>query len=102
MDGWRPGNTQCPRQFWSNKRVVGNQTHILNAVQNLNERLLAIEEKVDDEKLNDLKDITETQGMIDALIVKNSDDITRLIKQKTENNEIIRSLETKIDMLKEN
>ena len=74
----------------------------MNAVQNLNERLLAIEEKVDDEKLNDLKDITETQGMIDALIVKNSDDITRLIKQKTENNEIIRSLETKIDMLKEN
>ena len=34
------------------KELLENQTHILNAVQNLNERLLAIEEKVDDGKLS--------------------------------------------------
>ena len=44
----------------------------------------------------------KTQGRIDKVIVKNSDAVARLIKEKEENNEITRSLEMKIDILKEN
>ena len=44
--------------WWS----VANQKYILDAVQNLKERLLAIETKVDDDKLGNIKNIVESQN----------------------------------------
>ena len=76
-----------------------NQNYILDAVKNLNERLVAIEEKVEDEKLMDLKNIVERQTMIDRLIVKNCDDIAIIKRVKEENEESIKCLESRIDKL---
>ena len=47
-------------------------------------------------------DIMKTQGRIDKVIVKNSDAVARLIEQKEENSEIIRSLDIQIDIIKGN
>ena len=44
----------------------------------------------------------KTQGRIDKVIVKNSDAVARLIEQKEENSEIIRSLDIQIDIIKGN
>ena len=64
---------------------------MLNAIKNLNGRLEAIEEKVDDNKIKDLKDILESQSLIDEIVVNNSDDIAIMkkvqmkIRKKTNN-----------------
>ena len=79
--------------------VLENQNYILDAVKNLNERLVAIEEKVEDEKLMDLKNIVESQTMIDQLIAKNCDDIAIIKRIKEENEESIKCLESRIDKL---
>ena len=81
------------------EELFKNQTYILDAVKNLNERLEAIEEKIDTGKIDDIKDILDSQVMIDAIIVKNSDDITVMKKVKEENGDAIKMLETKIDLL---
>ena len=52
-----------------------NQNHILEAVQFLSERLEHFEEKFNNEQINDLKDIIDSQQTMDAIVVKNSDDI---------------------------
>ena len=56
----------------------------------------AIEKKIDDEKMDDLKDIRESQGIIDEVLVKTSDDVALMKKQKEENNHAIKLLESKI------
>ena len=76
-----------------------NQDIILEAVKNLNERVEVIENKVDDDKLNDLKDIIESQAVIDEVVVKTSDDIARMQKVKDENSRAINLLESKIETL---
>ena len=60
-----------------------NQNYILEAVRNLNERLEAIEKRVDDERM----------------LVKTSDDVALMKKQKEENNHAIKLLESKIEIL---
>ena len=81
------------------EELLENQKYILDAVKNLNKRLVAIEEKMDDDKIKDLKDILESQNMIDEIIVKNSDDIELMKKVKDENEDAIKSLESKIEEL---
>ena len=66
-----------------------NQNHILEAVQNLNERLEKMEEKLDDQKCDEFKEILNSQRMIDEIIVKNSDDIALLMKDKAMNGQNI-------------
>ena len=46
------------------EEILEKQNFILEAVRNLNERLEAIAKKVDDEKMNDLKDIRASQGIM--------------------------------------
>ena len=64
--------------------ILNNQDHILAAIKNLNERFTLIENKVKDEHIEDLKNIIEGQALIDEIIVKNSDDIILLKKDKLE------------------
>ena len=81
------------------EELLTNQDIILEAVKNLNERIEVIENKVDDDKLSDLKDIIETQAVIDEVVVKSSDDIALMQKVKNENSRAIRMLESKIETL---
>ena len=48
-----------------------------------------IEKKMDDESTNDLKDILESQPLIDQVILNNSDDIALMLKIKQENKDAI-------------
>ena len=52
------------------EELLENQNFVVDAVKNLNERLGAIEKKMDDESINDMKDILEGQAVIDKVIVK--------------------------------
>ena len=79
--------------------LLENQNSIVDAVKNLNERLEAIEKKMDDESIKIMKDILEGQAMIDEVIVKNTDDIALMKRIKQENKDAIKSLEAKIDKL---
>ena len=79
------------------KELVENQVNILNAVKNLNERLEDLEGKANHGKKNDVKNILESQAMIDEIIVKNTDDIALMKKTKGENMSAIKLLESKID-----
>ena len=76
-----------------------NQNVILEAVQNLNERLKAIEENLNEGYLDDVKEIVDSQAVIDEIIVQNSDDIALIKKAKEKNDDLIQSLDTRIDIL---
>ena len=80
------------------KELAENQEHILIAIKNLNERLEAIEGKTDDDNLENLKDILNSQTMIDEIIVKNSDDILRMKRTKDENKVKLEVLESRINI----
>ena len=67
------------------EELMRNQTFILEAVQNLNERLEIIEKNYDVEKMNEIQEILDSQAVIDEVIVKNSDDIANMKKSKEEN-----------------
>ena len=81
------------------EEVLKNQNFILEAVTNLNARLEAIEKQNDDEQTTDLKEILESQALIDGIIVKNSEDIALMKKVKKENKDAIKGLESRIDIL---
>ena len=72
---------------------------MFEAIQNLNERRGAIEEKNNDAKLNELHDLIETQALIDKIVVKSTDDIAVMKKVKEENYNAIKQLESKINIL---
>ena len=57
-----------------------NQTHFLEAISNLNERLGAIEEKFDNKIFYVVKAIINSQSMMDEIVVNNSDKIAILVK----------------------
>ena len=79
--------------------LMKNQRHILEAIKYLDEKVKDIIEKTKDDKKDEVKDIIESQVMIDEIIVKNSDDI-RFIKQiKEENAKSIKLLQTRIDKI---
>ena len=81
------------------KELTENQKHILEAIKNLNERMESDFVKVDDEKIKDVNNLIESQGMIDQIVVKNSDDIMVIKKRKEDNSVAIKTLETKIDAI---
>ena len=83
------------------KEELENQEHILEAIKNLNERLEVIEKKTNDDKLDDIKHIIESQTMMDEIIVKNSDDIISMKKMKDYSETALGLLESKIAMLDE-
>ena len=62
-----------------------NQNHVLEAIKDLNERLEHLEDIFKDDRLNNLREIIESQEIIDGIIVKNTDDMI-LIKKKKEHN----------------
>ena len=57
------------------EELFQNQTYILEAVKNLNERLTSIEERLDGQRMLEVKEILESQAIIDEIVVKNTDDI---------------------------
>ena len=73
-----------------------NQKNILEAVQYLNERLKAIEEKNSDKEVDDIDNILKSKVMIDKILVKNTEDISKMKKMKEDNSVAIKALETKI------
>ena len=81
------------------EEVLENQNYILDAIKNLNERLVVIEENVDDDKLKYLKEIIESQSMIDEILVRNSDDVALMQKAKVKTDESLRELDSKIKVL---
>ena len=58
-----------------------------------------VTEKVNNEK-SDVRELLESQAMIDALIVKTSDDILAIKKAKEVNVAAIKTLDTKIEEMK--
>ena len=66
------------------EELFRNQNHILEAVKNLNERLETIEEKYDDQRFVEVKEILKSQTMIYEIIVNNSDDIALMLKVRDE------------------
>ena len=77
--------------------LAENQKHILVAIKYLKERMEHMLKKFDDEKTDDVNEILESQEMIDALVVKNSDDIILIKKLRDENSLAMKTLESKID-----
>ena len=78
-------------------KLTENQKYILEAIKYLKERMEHMLKKFDDEKTDDVNEILESQVMIDALVVKNSDDIILIKKLRDENSVAIKTLESKID-----
>jgi hypothetical protein len=72
---------------------------IMDALANLNDRVIAIEEKIDDSTIDDLKGVLDSQTLIDELLVKNSDDIISMKKVKQENDDAIKNLVSIIEVL---
>ena len=53
----------------------------MNTVKNLDERLLEVEKRLDDDKVKEIRNIIEGQALIDEIIVKNSDDIKLMLSE---------------------
>ena len=79
--------------------LMENKKHILEALKYLDERIEDGIKKANNDKGQEVKDIVESQNMIDEIIVKNTDDILILKKTKDTNSAAIRQLEARIDTL---
>ena len=78
-----------------------NQTHILNAIKYLDERMTKVDEKELEKHRGEIKDILQSQAMLDEIIVKSSDDILAMKKTKEENADAIQMLDAKLDKINE-
>ena len=67
------------------EELYRNPSNILEAVKNLNERLETVEQKFDIQKIDEIKELLNSQTIIDEIIVKNSDDIKILMKVRNDN-----------------
>ena len=81
--------------------LMENQTHILAAIKYLDERIQEGIDKTKDKTIDNVKDIHEGQAKIEAIIVKNTDDIAVIKKIKEKNDDAIKVIETKIDKINE-
>ena len=81
--------------------LKNNQKHVIEALENLNQRFSSIENSIEPEQLKDIKDIIDSQSVIDEQIVKNSDDIKKLLKWKNSNLEAIEQLHHKIKIVED-
>ena len=66
-------------------QLMENQTHILNAIKYLDERMTKVDEKELEKHRGEIKDILQSQAMLDEIIVKSSDDILAMKNAKEEN-----------------
>ena len=80
------------------RELMKNQDQMLNALKYLKEKLEDVTNKVNRED-NDVRDILESREMVDAIVVKNSDDIASMKKMKDENNTAIKILDLKINKM---
>ena len=81
--------------------LMENQNHMLVAIKYLDEKLKEILSNAHDKETDEIKDIIESQGMIDGIIVKNSDYILALKKTKEDNAVALRAVEAKIQIINE-
>ena len=81
--------------------LMENQNHMLVAIKYLDEKLKEILSNAHDKETDEIKDILESQGMIDGIIVPNSDDILAMKKTKEENAVALRAVEAKIQIINE-
>ena len=77
--------------------LIQNQTHILNAIKYLDERMKTVEDKTVETQGSDIRDILQSQGMLDEMVVKSCDDILVMKKAKEENANAIKLLDSKIE-----
>ena len=56
------------------EELIVNQDHMLNAIKYLSERLEEVTEKMNYEK-SDMKEVLDSQAMIDGIVVKASNNI---------------------------
>ena len=70
---------------------------MLEAIRYLDERLKKVEDETVDNQRSEVKDLFESQAMLDEIIVKNSDDILVMKKSKQDNDIAIKKLDAKID-----
>ena len=82
------------------KELTGNQKHILEVIKYLNERLESNLEKVNEEQIKDVKNVIESQAMIDQLVVKNSDDMIAIRREKMRINLLLKLLKQKLRLWK--
>ena len=82
-------------------QLMENQTHILNAIKYLDERMTKVDEKELEKHRGEIKDILQSQAMLDEIIVKSSDDILLMKKAKEENVVAIQMLDAKLDKINE-
>ena len=61
-----------------------NQIYFLDVIANLNERVTATEEKNNDSKIYDLKDVLDSETIGDEFLVNNSNDIISMKKNTQE------------------
>ena len=73
--------------------------HILAAIKYLDERIQEGIDKTKDKKIDNVKDMHEGQAKIEAIIVKNTDDIAVIKKIKEKNDDAIKVIETKLDKI---
>ena len=76
-----------------------NQTHILVAIKYLNLQVEDMVEKTKSENTNEVKNIIESQVMIDEIMVKTCNDIIIIKKKKDENTAAIKNLKRLIDKM---
>ena len=81
--------------------LMENQNHMLVKIKYLDEKLKEIFSNAHDKETDEIKDILESQGMIDGIIVKNTDDILAMKKTKEENAVALRTVEAKIQIINE-
>ena len=79
--------------------LMKNQTHILEALKYLDERLKNVEDKASDNHIVDIKEILESQAMLDEIVVKTSDDILAMQKTRKENSVALDILENRLEKL---
>ena len=94
-----PKNNKNSKNNGKIEELFQNQTYILEAETNLNKRLTSMEEKIDDQKMLEVKEILESQAIIDEIVVQNTDDIVLMKKMKQDNNDLIMTLELTINQL---
>ena len=79
--------------------LTTNQNHILVAIKYLNEQIEDMVEKTKSENTNEVKNIIESQVLIDEIMVKILDDNMIIKKKKDANTAAIKHLERLIDKM---
>ena len=82
------------------KKMMENQTHVLEAIKNLNDRIEVVEHVLHSDQMKDAKEMIENQELIDEIIVRNSDNIKSIQKWKEINSEVILNLDIEIKTMK--